>query len=43
VLAGPGVELDKLVGRKVDVYGAPQTKNGLSKPYVIATAVEPAP
>jgi hypothetical protein len=43
VMAGPGVELDKLVGKRVDVYGAPQTRSGLSKPYMVATAVEQAP
>ena len=43
VTAGPGVELEKFVGKRVDVYGAPQTKSGLSKPYMVATAVEPAP
>jgi hypothetical protein len=43
VMAGPGVELERLVGKRVDVYGPPQTKSGLSKPFVVATAVEPAP
>lgn len=43
VTAGSGVELEKLVGKRVDVYGAPQTKSGLSKPFVVATAVEQAP
>ena len=43
VTAGAGVELEKFVGKRVDVYGAPQTKSGLSKPYVVATAIEQAP
>ncbi|QJW98543.1 SH3 domain-containing protein [Frigoriglobus tundricola] len=43
VTAGPGVDLEKMLGKRVDVYGAPQTRNGLSRPYVVATAVEAAP
>lgn len=43
VIAGPGVELEKLVGKKVDVYGVPQTRSGLQRPYVVATAVEAVP
>ena len=43
VIAGPGVELDKLIGKRVDVDGTPKTITGLSKPFVIATVVEPAP
>ena len=43
VSAGPGVELDKLIGKRVDVYGAQRTLSGLTKPYVLATAVDPAP
>ena len=43
VSAGPGVELDKLIGKRVDVYGAQRTLSQLSKPYVLATAVDPAP
>lgn len=42
-IAGPGVDLEKYLGKRVDVYGAAQTRTGLSKPYVITTAVEPAP
>lgn len=42
VIAGAGVELDKLVGKRVDVYGVSQTR-GLQKPYVVATAVEAVP
>jgi hypothetical protein len=40
VLAGPGVDLARHVGKRVSVSGVPQTRGGLSKPYVIATAVE---
>ena len=43
VSAGPGVEMEKLIGKRVDVYGAARTLTGLSKPYVLATAVDPAP
>jgi len=42
VIAGPGVKLEQYLGKTIDVYGVPQTRNKLSKPYVIATAVEPA-
>ena len=40
VLAGPGVDLARHVGKRVSVSGVPQTRGGLSKPYVVATAVE---
>ena len=40
VLAGPGVDLARYVGRRVSVFGVPQTRSGLSKPYIVATAVE---
>ena len=40
VIAGPGVELDKLIGKRVDVYGVSKTLNGLSKPFIVATSVE---
>ncbi len=43
VTAGPGVDLEKMIGKRVDVYGTPLTRNGLSRPYVIATTVEAAP
>jgi hypothetical protein len=42
VIAGPDMDLKKLEGKKVDVYGAQQPSRGLTKPYVVATAVEPA-
>ncbi len=41
VVAGSGVDLDRYVNSYVDVYGVSQTRNGLSRPYVVATAVEP--
>jgi hypothetical protein len=40
VLAGPGVDLARYVKKRVVVTGAPQTRQGLSKPYIIATAIE---
>lgn len=40
VVAGPGVELDKLIGKRVDVYGTPKTLSGLSRPFIVATSVE---
>jgi hypothetical protein len=43
VTAGDGVALDKLVGKRVDVYGAQQTRSGLSKPYIVASGVEVVP
>jgi hypothetical protein len=43
VLAGAGVDLASWVGKKVLVYGTPQTRSGLSKQYVVALGVEDAP
>lgn len=40
VVGAPGVDLDRYVGRKVDVYGGSYTRQGLKKPYVVATTVE---
>jgi hypothetical protein len=42
VVAGADVDLRKWDGKKVDVYGVQQPSRGLSRPYVVATAVEPA-
>ena len=42
VIGGPGVKMESYLGKHVEVYGAPQTRKGLSKPYMIATAVEAA-
>ncbi len=41
VVGGPGVELEKYLGKRVDVYGTP-TRGTLSKPYVVAASVEAA-
>jgi hypothetical protein len=30
----------RYLGKKVEVYGASYTRPGLTKPYVVATAVE---
>jgi hypothetical protein len=43
VLAGQGVDLVQYVNKRVSVFGTPQTRGGISKPYVIATGVELAP
>ena len=41
VVAAPGVDLERYLGRKVDVYGLQNNRRDLTKPYVVATAVEP--
>lgn len=42
VIAGADVDLRKWEGKKVNVYGTEQpTRGGLSRPYVVATTVEP--
>ncbi|MCI0703659.1 MAG: hypothetical protein L0241_21485, partial [Planctomycetia bacterium] len=43
VVGTQGVNLEKYLGKRVDVYGIAYTRNGLSKPYITATSVEPAP
>ncbi len=44
VVAGPGVDLKKYDKKRVDVYGVEKpSRTGVSRPYVVATAVEPAP
>ncbi len=43
VTAGQGVELERYLGKRVDVYGTASTRTGLSKPYLVATSVEAAP
>jgi uncharacterized protein YraI len=40
VVAGPGVSLERYLGKNVDVLGTTHTRPGLTKPYVVATAVE---
>jgi hypothetical protein len=42
VFAGPGVDLEKYLGKRVDVYGVSGTYQGLKKPYTVATRVEEA-
>lgn len=42
VVAAPGVQLEKFVNKRVEVYGTPQTNPNLSKPYIVAMNVEPA-
>ncbi|QDU22095.1 SH3 domain-containing protein [Urbifossiella limnaea] len=43
VVGGPGVDLDRYANRRVDVYGATLTRRDLSKPYIVATDVNPNP
>ena len=38
--SAPGVELERYVGKKVEITGAVFTRQGLSKPYVVASSVE---
>ena len=40
VVAGSGVDLEMYLGKRVNVYGIANTRSGLSKPYVVATAVD---
>lgn len=40
VVAASGVDLEKYVNRRIDVYGATSTRRDLSRPYVIASSVE---
>jgi hypothetical protein len=39
VIGGDGVEMEKYLGRRVEVYGEPQAGK-LSKPYIVASKVE---
>lgn len=41
VTAGAGVELERWIGKRVEVYGTPAKVDGLSKPLATAVAVEP--
>jgi hypothetical protein len=43
VVPAPGVALERYVGKRVDVSGVVHTRQGLSKPYIVATAIEVAP
>ena len=40
VVPAAGVDLERNVGKKVDVTGVVHTRQGLSKPYIVATAIE---
>jgi hypothetical protein len=40
VLAGPDLDLSKYVNKKVSVFGAPQSREGLRKQVVVATKVD---
>jgi hypothetical protein len=40
IFASPGADLEKYVGKRVDVYGVSGTYQGLRKPYTVATRVE---
>jgi hypothetical protein len=42
VIGGDGVNMENYLGKRVEVYGEPQTRGGLSKPYIVASKVEPA-
>ena len=41
VIAGQGVDLEKYVNKRVDVYGAITTRQNPSKPVMVATEVNP--
>lgn len=43
VVGGAGVDLERYVNRRVDLYGATLTRRDLSKPYIVATDVNPNP
>jgi hypothetical protein len=41
VVPSQGVELERFIGKRVDVTGVVHTRQGLSKPYLVATGIEP--
>lgn len=43
VVADKGVDLERHVNRKVDVFGTTYSRRGLSKPYIVVTEVQPNP
>ncbi len=43
VVGGTGVDLERYANRRVDLYGTTQTRRDLSKPYLVATDVNPNP
>jgi hypothetical protein len=42
VVAGTGVDLEKFVNKKVDIYGVTYSRQDLSRPYVVAGGAEVA-
>lgn len=42
VVPAPGVELERFIGKRVNVSGVVHTRQGLSKPYMVATGIDPA-
>jgi SH3 domain-containing protein len=36
-----GVDLERYIGKRVDLTGVVHTRQGLSKPYIVTTAIEP--
>jgi hypothetical protein len=40
VVPAQGVDLERAIGKRVDVTGVVHTRQGLSKPYIVATAIE---
>jgi hypothetical protein len=42
IVPAQGVDLERYVGKSINVYGTSYTRSGLSKPYIVATGVEPA-
>lgn len=43
VVGGPGVDLERYANRRVDLFGATLTRRDISKPYIVATDVNPNP
>ena len=43
VVPARDVDLERYVNRKVDVFGTTYTRRELSKPYMVATEVQPNP
>lgn len=43
VVAGPGVDLERCVDKRVKVYGSSTTRKDLSKPLVVASSAEVTP
>jgi hypothetical protein len=41
VVPSQGVELERFIGKRVDVTGVVHSRQGLSKPYMVATGIEP--